>query len=314
VAKSHIRIGTLQYFASVRDQDGLKLLVDHVIARHYPRVADAGNPVLALFEQVSRRQAALIAHWQSVGFIHGVMNTDNMLLSGETIDFGPCAFMDGYDSAAVFSSIDHGSRYAYRNQPAIAQWNLACLAQTLLGFIADDEAQATELAQAALNRFPETYTEAWLGRLRAKFGLFTREDDDEALLQEFLDLLESGRHDFTLAFRRLAELAASTEEIKPLFDFPDSFSAWLQRWRERCARETGDGGNRGERMLATNPAFIARNHLVEKAIAQAYDGDFSMFHRLHERLQHPFAYDAADADLAAPPKPHEIVQQTFCGT
>jgi uncharacterized protein YdiU (UPF0061 family) len=313
VAKSHIRIGTLQYFLSIQDQEGLKLLVDHVIARHYPEVADAANPALALFEQVARRIARLIAHWQAIGFIHGVMNTDNMLLSGETIDYGPCAFMDGYDSAAVFSSIDHGSRYAYRNQPAIAQWNLACLGQCLMPFIDDDEAAATEAAQAVLNAFPEHYANAWYARLRDKFGLAEPRDDDADLMQDFLDLLEHGRHDFTLGFRRLCELATGVDEIKPLFDFPESFTSWLKRWRERCAQETDDV-LRQQRMLASNPVFIPRNHLVEQAIAEAYGGDFSFFHRLHERCRQPFVYAADDAQLATPPQPHQVVQQTFCGT
>jgi uncharacterized protein YdiU (UPF0061 family) len=314
VARSHIRIGTLQYFASVRDHDGVKLLIDHVIARHYPEVADSDNPVLAMFDQVLGKQAELIAHWQAVGFIHGVMNTDNMLLSGETIDFGPCAFMDGYDSAAVFSSIDHGSRYAYRNQPAIAHWNLACLVQTLLPFIADDEETAIELAQATLDSFPERYLEAYFKRLRDKFGLTTREDDDKTLMQDFLDLLEAGQLDFTLAFRRLAERSRGGNDIQPLFDFPESFDAWLARWLERGAREPLDALQRQQRMMAANPAFIARNHLVERAIAEAYDGDFEFFHRLLERLENPFEYAAGDADLAIPPTPDQVVRQTFCGT
>jgi uncharacterized protein YdiU (UPF0061 family) len=272
-----------------------------------------------MFEQVARRLAALIAHWQAVGFIHGVMNTDNMLLSGETIDFGPCAFMDGYDSAAVFSSIDHGSRYAYRNQPAIAQWNLACLGQSLLPLLldndeTDDETAATEAAQTVLNAFPEYYMEAYFGRLRAKFGLCESQHEDEALMQEFLDLLETDRHDFTLAFRRLADLAAATDEVGDLFDFPQSFNPWIQGWQQRCAQESISAAQRQQQMRATNPAFIARNHLVEKAIAEAYGGDFSFFHRLHERLQQPFIYAAGDTLLATPPKPDEIVQQTFCGT
>ena len=316
VAKSHIRIGTFQYFASTQDLDALKVLIDHVVARHYPDVAETENPALALFEQVARRLARLVADWQTVGFIHGVMNTDNMLLSGETIDFGPCAFLDGYDSGAVFSSIDHGSRYAYRNQPAITQWNLACLGQSLLPFIMDDEAEATEAAQTVLNAFPEYYMTSYLKRLREKFGLSQARDEDETLMQEFLDLLESGRHDFTLAFRRLSDLAADpdAESVSDLFDFPESFNPWLARWQQRCASEFTDATQRQQQMRATNPAFIARNHLVEQAIAEAYAGDLSFFHRLHERLQKPFSYDAQDAALATPPKPHEIVQQTFCGT
>jgi len=314
VARSHIRIGTLQYFLSIQDQEGLKLLIDHVIARHYPAVADAERPALALFEQVSRRIARLIAHWQALGFIHGVMNTDNMLLSGETIDYGPCAFMDDYDSAAVFSSIDHGGRYAYRNQPAIAQWNLSCLAQCLLPFIDDDEEQAISAAQAVLNAFPEYYTDAWLARLRDKFGLAEAQDGDDALMQDFLDLLEQGRHDFTLAFRRLAELAGGEDHIKGLFEFPDSFAEWLERWRQRCASEGAADGERAARMSTANPVFIPRNHLVERAIEEAYAGDFSFFHRLCERWQQPCVYEPDDELLAMPPGPDEVVHQTFCGT
>ena len=316
VAKSHIRIGTMQYFASIQDEDGLRALVDHVIARHYPHAAEADNPVLALYQQIAKRQAALIAHWQAVGFIHGVMNTDNMLLSGETIDFGPCAFMDGYDSAAVYSSIDHGSRYAYRNQPAIAQWNLACLGQALLPLIDDDEAVATEAAQAVLNAFPPAYMDAYFARLRDKFGLSQAQDQDETLMQDFLDLLEAGRHDFTLAFRRLADLALADDpgEVGELFDFPADFDDWLALWQQRCAQESITPKQRQQAMRATNPAFIARNHLVEQAIKLGYDGDLSLFNRLLERWQSPFTYDAGDAELALPPQPHEVVLQTFCGT
>jgi len=314
VAKSHIRIGTFQYFASTEDLDGLQLLIDHVISRHYPEVLGADNQVLDLFEKISQQLAALVSHWQAVGFIHGVMNTDNMLLSGETIDFGPCAFMDGYDSAAVYSSIDQGSRYAYRNQPAITQWNLACLGQSLLPLIADDETEATEAAQGVLNRFPDFYMNAYFDRMRDKFGLGEKRDEDEALMQEFLDLLESGRHDFTLAFRRLADIAADGDEVSALFTFPESFSRWIERWQQRSAQESSGARQRQAQMRAANPAFIARNHLVEQAITDAYTGDFSLFHRLHERLHQPFVYNAGDAFLATPPQPHEIVQQTFCGT
>jgi len=242
------------------------------------------------------------------------MNTDNMLLSGETIDYGPCAFMDDYDSAKVFSSIDHGGRYAYRNQPAIAQWNLACLGQCLLPFIDDDEEKATKAAQAVLNAFPENYTDAWLERLRDKFGLAEAQDGDDALMQDFLDLLEEGRHDFTLAFRRLAELAGDEDQINGLFDFPDSFGEWLERWRQRCALEATADADRATRMLTANPVFIPRNHLVERAIDEAYAGDFGFFHRLYERWRQPCVYDPDDELLATPPRPDEVVQQTFCGT
>jgi uncharacterized protein YdiU (UPF0061 family) len=285
-----------------------------VIVRHYPDAAEADNPVAAMFEHILARQAELIARWQTLGFIHGVMNTDNMLLSGETIDYGPCAFMDAYDSAAVYSSIDHGGRYAYRNQPGIAHWNLACLAQTLLPLLDDDEEVATEIAQTALDSFPDLYAEAWFERLREKFGLQAMEAGDAELIQDFLDLMERDRIDFTLAFRRLAELAGSVSQIETLFDFPDSFADWLARWRERCARDAIGADERHRRMAAVNPVFIARNHLVEEAIAAGYEGYFKPFHRLLERLEKPFEYSADDAVLATPPRPEQIVQQTFCGT
>lgn len=314
VAKSHIRIGTLQFFASVNDNDGLKLLVEHVIARHYPEHIEAENSALALLQQVMHRQASLIARWQGTGFIHGVMNTDNMLLSGETIDHGPCAFMDVYDSAAVYSSIDHGGRYAYRNQPAIAHWNLACLAQTLMPLLAPAAEAAGEIAQQTLDEFPALYLQEYLGVLRHKLGLSTAQQDDETLIPDFLDLLESNRCDFTLAFRRLSELAAGDAPAQPLFEFPESFRPWLTRWRERCTRESINATQRHAQMTTINPALIPRNHLVEAAIERAYADDYSLFHRLTERLTRPFGYAPGDADLATPPQPDQIVRQTFCGT
>ncbi len=314
VAKSHIRVGTLQYFASVDDHDAIQLLVDHIIARHYPAAAESDSPALAMYQQIIGAQAELIAHWQSIGFIHGVMNTDNMLLSGETIDYGPCAFMDRYDSAMVFSSIDHGGRYAYRNQPAIGHWNLACLANALLPLFNDDQEKATEIAQDALNAYPDRFFDAFFDRMRAKLGLVTNEEGDTELLQAWLDLLEQKGADFTLAFRRLAELPDGVTDIQSLFDFDADYSDWLNQWRARCARESLSDRERGERMRATNPALIARNHLVEAAIEAGYAGDFDPFHQLVERLAHPYDYSTDDAELARPPKPAEVVQQTFCGT
>ena len=270
--------------------------------------------MLAMFEQVLQRQAELVARWQGIGFIHGVMNTDNMLLSGETIDYGPCAFMDSYDSARVYSSIDHGGRYSYRNQPGIAHWNLACLASTLLPLLADEEETATAMAQAALDRFPQLFLDAYFTTLRQKLGLTRIQPDDEKLVQDFLDLLENSGSDFTLAFRRLAELPVAANDIEPLFDFSAAFEPWLERWRERCAQESIGDSERHVQMMATNPALIPRNHLVEAAIEQAYAGDFAPFHALTERLTRPFDYAAEDRPLALPPRPDEVVQQTFCGT
>ena len=314
VAKSHIRIGTMQYFASIEDTEGLKLLVDHIIERHYPQAAESDVPALAMFEQVMRRQAYLIARWQGIGFIHGVMNTDNMLLSGETIDYGPCAFMDTYDSAALYSSIDHQGRYAYRNQPTIANWNLACLAQTLVPLFDGDKEKSVEIAQNTLSQFAEFYQQQYLKIFNQKLGLSTSKENDEELIQDFLELLQNNRCDFTLAFRRLGELTLNADAMKSLFDFPKSFADWLSRWQARCAEESISAEERHQQMMNTNPAFIPRNHLVEEAIQQAYSGDFSMFHRLNQRFEKAFTYDDADHELALPPRPNQIVQQTFCGT
>ena len=314
VAKSHIRIGTFQYFSSVGDIDGLRLLVDHVIQRHYPEVADSENPVLAMFEQIMQRIASLIAQWQAIGFIHGVMNTDNMLLSGETIDYGPCAFMDTFDSAALYSSIDHQGRYAYRNQPPIAHWNLAALGQTLVPLLDDDETNATELAQQALNAYPDIYYQRYREAFVQKLGLSDACDADDELISDFLELLEKSRSDFTLAFRRLSELPGEANSVKALFDFPEHFNDWLIRWHNRCSQDETSDEQRAQNMLASNPAFIPRNHLVEQAIEQAYTGDYSLFHRLNQRLADPYSYEDKDRELATPPGPDQIVQQTFCGT
>ena len=314
VAKSHIRIGTLQYFASVEDREALKLLVDHVIGRHYPQARTSENPVLSMYQQIIQRIAHLVARWQSIGFIHGVMNTDNMLLSGETIDYGPCAFMDRFDSAALYSSIDHQGRYAYRNQPPISHWNLGCLGQTLIPLLTDDAEAATELAQKALNQFPDLYYEEHQQLFNRKLGLSAVKQGDDELIKDFLDLLETNRCDFTLAFRRLSELPVNSDSVKSLFDFPDPFGDWLARWRARCELEEVSNEARHRQMTCTNPAFIARNHLVEQSIEMAYNGDFSLFQRLNERLLKPFEYDKDDEDLATPPKPEQIVKQTFCGT
>ena len=222
--------------------------------------------------------------------------------------------MDTFDSAALYSSIDHQCRYAYRNQPAIAHWNLSCLAQTLLPLFNADEDKAVEIAQNSLNEFPDLYQKEYRAVFSSKLGLTTLQADDETLIQDFLDLLQNNRSDFTLAFRRLGELPIDGNEIKSLFNFPDSFVDWISRWQSRCSQESISAEARHQQIMSTNPAFIPRNHLVEEAIQPAYSGDFSLFHRLNRRLAKPFEYDAADQILATPPKPEQIVQQTFCGT
>lgn len=313
VAKSHIRIGTLQFFSARGDIDSLQALVDHVIARHYPDSANADNPVLSLFEQVMANQASLIARWQSVGFIHGVMNTDNMLLSGETIDYGPCAFMDTYNPASVYSSIDHRGRYAYQNQPVIAHWNLACLAQALVPLFAEDGQSAIEIAEQALAEFPALVGDQINFRLSQKLGLTEVQEKDDELIQDFLKLLESNKLDFTQSFRRLSELPVEAEGVNTPFDFPE-FAPWYERWQSRCSKEKITDKARYKNMIAVNPVVIPRNHVVESAIAKAYEGDFSLFHDLHLRLATPFEHHQNDALFTTPPQPNEIVRQTFCGT
>ncbi len=314
VASSHIRVGTMQYFRSIDDSGGLRSLADHVIQRHFPAAAESANPALALYQGVIEKQAHLIAHWMAVGFIHGVMNTDNMLLCGETIDYGPCAFMDQFSSSQVYSSIDHQGRYAYANQAPIANWNLACLGNAILPLLHDDEKKATELAQETLNQFPDLYWQAYFDAFRAKLGLAGKDETDPALIEDFLKLLESSRADFTLAFRRLADLAGESSEVEELQSFDHRFDDWIERWRERCGQESIPPEQRQKQMRSVNPVFIPRNHLVEEAIDKAYAGDLELFHILQQRWNDPFSWNASDQYLAEPPRPEQIVTQTFCGT
>ena len=317
VAQSHIRIGTFQFFLARQDVDALRLLMDYVIERHYPAAAEAENPAIALLDAVVAGQARLLAQWQLLGFIHGVMNTDNMLLSGETIDYGPCAFMDTYHPDRVFSSIDHQGRYAYRNQPGIAHWNLARLAQALLPVMGADEENAVVLAQASIDTFPELFQQAYCGGMARKLGLAGVGDDNENLASELLELMARERVDFTLAFRRLADLArpATGPGVGDLFEFPAAFEPWLKRWQQRIEDDPQAPGERQASMYRANPAFIARNHLVAAAIDAAVNGeDFAPFNRLVDLLGQPREYVPGLADYARPPQPDEVVSKTFCGT
>jgi uncharacterized protein YdiU (UPF0061 family) len=318
VAKSHIRIGTFQFFASRDDQQALQTLADYVIDRHYPTAKDSSNPYLQLLRDVIRGQAQLIARWQLVGFIHGVMNTDNMLLSGETIDYGPCAFMDAFNPDTVYSSIDTGGRYAYRNQPGIAHWNLACLAQTLLPLIDTDEDKAVAAAQQAMDEFPDLFLDAHQRGMGNKLGLQLSGAEDEQLVEDLLGLMNETGADFTLTFRRLAELAVPTsasESVSQLFEFGEGFQPWLARWRQRFDSEQADAQQRQQIMLTENPVYIARNHLVEEAIVAAtQDKDFEPFNKLVDLLAKPFDYHASGARYATPPRPEQEVKKTFCGT
>lgn len=318
VARSHIRIGSFEFFAARRDTGALRELANHVIARHYPDAAGAANPALALLEGVIQRQAALVSRWQLLGFIHGVMNTDNMLLSGETIDYGPCAFMDDFHPETVFSSIDHNGRYAWCNQPSIAHWNLSVLAQCLLPLLHEDTAEGVKLAQAAVDRFPEHFLAAHQAGLSRKLGWQESREDDRALTEELFELMAAERVDFTLFFRRLADFAApasAAPRVEELMPMPARFLPWMQRWQARCEAEGGSAAARQAAMYRANPVFIPRNHLVEEVIAAAVDsGDFAPFHALVDRLANPFDYAPADRRFALPPEPGQVVHQTFCGT
>ena len=319
VASSHIRIGTFEYFAARRDSEALQLLADHVIERHYPGARSSENRVLALLEGVIARQAQLIAQWQLLGFIHGVMNTDNMLICGETIDYGPCAFMDQFNPDQVFSSIDHGGRYAYRKQPGIAHWNLSCLAQALLPILHDDQERAVALAQNAINAFPDAFLQAHTQGMARKLGLQAIAEQDTALVEDLWQLLAEHDLDFTLSFRRLADLALSggggANNVGEVFEFPDALQPWLERWRERVAQDSLSPVDRQALMYRANPVFIPRNHLVEAAIAAATDrDDLSVFHQLVDTLANPHEYRAELPQYATPPRPEQVVAQTFCGT
>jgi uncharacterized protein YdiU (UPF0061 family) len=318
VAASHIRVGTFQFFAARGDTGGIKELADHVINRHYPELAGAERPYLALLEAVAERQAALIARWLHVGFIHGVMNTDNMTVSGETIDFGPCAFMDSYNPATVFSSIDQFGRYAYANQPAIGQWNLARLAETLLQLLDADTDAAVDLANAVLKVFGERFQAHWLAGMRRKIGIATDEDGDLDLIQSLLAVMQEQEADFTLTFRRLSNLAGDDGQEATFagsFRNPEACKPWLGRWHERLSRDPQAPATRGAAMLAINPAFIPRNHRVEQSIATAIeDDDFSLFEALVTVLAKPYDDQPGFAAYADPPQPYERVLQTFCGT
>jgi serine/tyrosine/threonine adenylyltransferase len=317
VAQSHVRVGSFQYFAAHDDVEGVKILADYVIARHYPEAARAANPYRALLDSVIARQATLIAQWLCLGFIHGVMNTDNMTISGETIDYGPCAFMDAYHPATVFSSIDAQGRYAYGNQPRIAVWNLTRLAETLLPLIDANQDAAIKQAEEALGGFRPVFEKAYSDGLSRKLGLMTARDGDFDLANELLGLMAQHQADFTLTFRRLCDAAADAaqdEPVRELFVDPTAFDAWATKWRARLAEEGGDAAARRDAMRAANPMFIPRNHRVEEAIVAATAGDFAPFETLVKVLSRPYDDQPDFADYAKPPREDQMVQQTFCGT
>ncbi|HEY1895284.1 MAG TPA: YdiU family protein [Terracidiphilus sp.] len=321
VAASHLRVGTFEYFAARRDAEGTRALADFAIARHYPEAADARQPYRALLDGVIARQARLIAQWMLLGFIHGVMNTDNTSMSGETIDYGPCAFMEAYDPATVFSSIDRHGRYAYGNQPRAALWNLTRLAEALLPALiaeAGSEEAAIASAQEALAAFEPRFVAARSAGFNRKLGLTTENAGDAALVEDLLERMAQNRADFTLTFRRLCDAAASPdgdEGVRALFADPGAYDRWAAGWRRRLEEEPFSREERGAAMRRTNPAFIPRNHMVEAALNAAVSGeDFQPFEELLDVVSNPFE-DRPDRErYLTPARPEECVTQTFCGT
>ena len=319
VARSHVRVGTFQFFAARQDKDALRLLADYVIARHFPEECPQSRPYHGLLKAVVKRQADLLARWQLVGFIHGVMNTDNTSVSGETIDYGPCAFMDSYHPETVYSSIDETGRYAYSNQPGIAYWNLGCFAQTLLPLFGEDVDVAISQAEEILGIYPALFEKAYLSGLRSKIGLLKERDGDRELVQDLLDRMAKNAADYTLTFRTLSDLrgpgSGSDEPVRSLFKNPSDFDNWVLRWRHRLAMENINDVQRQAAMKLVNPAYIPRNHLVEEAINAATIGeDFSYFDKLLTVLSSPYQELPGSEKFAASPRPEEVVLATYCGT
>jgi uncharacterized protein YdiU (UPF0061 family) len=316
VAASHLRVGTFEFFSARGDTDKVRRLADYAIRRHFPELVESDAPYLGLFRGVRDRQAALVAQWMSVGFVHGVMNTDNMTISGETIDYGPCAFIDAYDPGTVFSSIDRHGRYAYGNQPTIAQWNLARFAETLLSLLdADDSERAIQVANTELDAFQPIYQDFWLRRMRAKLGLERIEDDDLDLVTDLLRVMHSQSIDFTQLFRRLADAARGEPgPARALFTDRPAFDAWLERWLVRLSREDGDLPSRVDAMDRVNPVYIPRNHKVQEALDAATDGDLEPFRQILAVVERPFERRPGLEEYEGPAPDSFGPYRTFCGT
>ena len=309
VASSHLRVGSFQYARATGDLQLLRRLADHAIIRHHPDAAEARNPYLALFEAVMAAQASLVAQWMLVGFVHGVMNTDNMTISGETIDYGPCAFLDAFDPAAVYSSIDETGRYAYRNQPVIAEWNLTRLAEALLPLLHDDQEQAVVLAQESLPKFRQEYSAAWTAGMKAKIGLADDQDDDVAasVIDGLLGLLQEGQPDHTSFFRNLGAAArGNVDPARNMFSDPAAFTAWVEQWAAV--------GPDADAMDRVNPVYIPRNHLVEEALVAATEGDLVPFQRLLDAVTSPYDARPGQEKYASAAPPDFGAYRTFCGT
>jgi serine/tyrosine/threonine adenylyltransferase len=317
VAASHLRVGTFEYFAARTDRDALTTLVDYALARHYSHAQDSDNHARALLEQVIRAHAELVARWLGIGFVHGVMNTDNTSISGETLDFGPCAFLDEYAPNKKFSSIDRGGRYAFSNQPRIAHWNLACLGEALLPLLHDDEREAVRIATQELDRFGTIFNRAYARVMRAKLGMTLDRGDELEIVADLFERMHASEVDFTLFFRTLCACAsdpAHDAEAAALFAKPEAFHEWAARWRQRLAVENVAPEERAAAMRRANPAVIPRNHRIEEIIAAAENDDFAPFEKLARALEHPYEDHPEHAWLTTPPAREERVQATFCGT
>lgn len=311
VAASHLRVGTFQYAANMGTVEELRALADYTIERHYPEVKADDNRYLSLLRKVIKRQAELIAKWQLVGFIHGVMNTDNMTISGETIDYGPCAFMDVYDPATVFSSIDREGRYAYGNQPYMGGWNLARFAESLLALLQEDQEQAVELAQEAISEFNKLYHKNWFAGMRAKLGIFNEEEQDESLIEDLLSMMQKNRADYTNTFRALTFDKHEDTGLSGT----DEFKQWNEKWQTRLSTQEESKTSSLELMRNSNPAVIPRNHRVEEALVAAVkDGDYSVMERLLKALSNPYAHSPEQAEYCTLPAESNLPYRTYCGT
>lgn len=310
IASSHIRVGTFQYARNWGTVEDVKKLADYTLKIHYKEIENEENPYLSLLKGVIKRQAELITKWQLVGFIHGVMNTDNMTISGETIDYGPCAFMDTYDPETVFSSIDINGRYAYKNQPNMAVWNLARFAETLLPLLSADKDEAIKLAEDALSDFSEIFENNWLSGMRAKLGIFNEEAGDEELIKNLLSIMQKYKADYTNTFRLLTLGDLDNTEIFT----SEEFKEWYKMWQERLSRQDESNELSKKLMKSSNPAVIPRNHRVEEALEAAENGDYSVMDKLLDVLISPFDYSKAQEEYAKLPKPSSCRYKTYCGT
>ena len=310
VSASHIRVGTFEFASHFGTSEDVRRLADYTITRHFPSIATFENKYLQLLREVIKRQASLISKWQLVGFIHGVMNTDNMAISGETIDYGPCAFMDVYDPTTVFSSIDTHGRYSYENQTKMAVWNLARFAETLLPFLHDDKNKAVSIAQEELAKFESLYQDHWQSGMRAKLGLYNNEVEDLSLIKDILQLMQQHKADYTKTFQ---SLTFDKDDGQNLFSSPD-YHHWHERWQARLSRQSISKAESKELMKSHNPAIIPRNHRVEDALAAANEGDLSKMHKLLDALKNPYRYTPEQEEFSTLPAPEFCHYKTFCGT